>query len=251
MIDVLEGESHLRTNKMRKLLVAALLAAIPTIAFPSHATAQTGYVEGAIGLSLLSGNLESDDDFSFVTAGGELFVGSAEGDYDGNWGFGAEIGFQTGPWRFGASWDFADAELESLTLNGTLDGVPFSGDITGDDEIAAAGLEDETDVNIFAANAYYVFDPYSLGMGSWSVQPYIGLGAGAATFSDFDTSFAFLVTAGVNVPILENGYVGARYRLAVISGPEGDEDVFSGGGVELDTFTTHTFSLVIGFRFGL
>jgi len=236
---------------MRKLLLAALLAVIPSIAFPSLAWAQTGYVEGSVGFSLLSGNLQTENDFSFITAGGGLFVGTAEGDYDSNLAFGAEAGFQTGPWRFGASWDFVDAELETLTLQGTLDGVPFTGDVSGHDEIEAAGLQTESDVNIFAGNAYYMFGSYNLGMANWSVQPYLDLGAGAATFEDFGTAFAFLVTAGATVPIFGNGYIGARYRLAVISGPEGDEDDPFTSGIKLDTFTTHTFSLTIGFKFGV
>ena len=80
---------------MRKLLLAALLAV-----FPSIAHAQFGYVEGSVGIGLYP-DIETND-YTFITSQGELFEGNAESSIDASWAFGAEVGFQTGPWRFGA-----------------------------------------------------------------------------------------------------------------------------------------------------
>ena len=222
---------------MRKLLLAALLAV-----FPSIAHAQTGYVEGAIGFVLFP-DIETKD-YSFITPQGELFQGNAESSIDSSWAFGAEVGFQTGPWRFGASWDFIDAETDTARLEGTLDGVPFSFEAS-DQDLEDFGIDANNDVNIFAANAYYVFNPYSIGVIGMGVQPYVGLGVGAATFENMDSTFAFLVTLGANVPLGPNAYLGGRYRLGLISGPEADN------GIEFDGFTTHIFSIVLGWRFGV
>jgi len=226
---------------MRKFLLAALLAAIPTILFPSTASAQTGYVEGSVGFVLIPD--VNTEDYSFITPQGELFEGNAQADYNANWQFGAEAGFRTGPWRFGASWDFIDSEVETARLQGTLDGVPFSFEAS-DQDLEDFGIDANNDVNIFAANAYYHFGNFGgLGM---TVDPYVGLGAGAATFDGLSTQFAFLVTLGGNVPIYQNAYIGGRYRFFAISGPEAD---FSG--IKFNGITVHTFSLVIGFRFGV
>jgi hypothetical protein len=222
---------------MRKLLLAALLAVIPSIAY-----AQTGYVEGSVGFVLMP-DVETDD-YSIFTPQGELFQGNAEADYDANWAFGAEAGFRVGPWRFGASWDFIDSEVNTARLEGTLDGVPFSFEAS-DQDLEDFGIDANNDVNIFAANAYYMFGSYSLGGLGMGVQPYVGLGAGVATFDNLSSEFAFLVTLGANVPIGERAYIGGRYRLALISGPEAEDT-----GIEFDGITTHTFSLVLGFQFG-
>jgi hypothetical protein len=221
---------------MRKLLLAALLAV-----FPSIAHAQFAYVEGAIGVSLFP-DIETND-YTIITPQGELFAGNAESAIDASWAFGAEIGYQTGPFRFGASWDFLDAETDTARLEGTLDGAPFSFEAQ-DEDLEDFGLSANHDTNIYAGNVYYVFNSYSVGLIGMGVTPYIGIGAGAATFHDANTQFAFLATLGATVPLGQQAYIGGRYRLAVISGPTLDS------GIEIDGFTTHTFSVVIGFRFG-
>jgi len=226
---------------MRKLLLAALLATIPSIVCPSIASAQ-GYIEGSVGFVLFP-DIETHD-YSFVTPQGEFFQGNAESSIDSSWAFGAEVGFQTGTWRFGASWDFIDAETDTARLEGTLDGAPFSFEAS-DEDLEDFGIDANHDLNIFAANAYYVFNRGSiLGAIGMNVEPYVGLGVGAATFENLDSTFAFLITLGANVPLGPNAYLGGRYRLNLISGPSGDN------GIEFDGFTTHIFSLVLGFRFG-
>ena len=221
---------------MRKLILAALFAAIPSIA-----SAQ-GYVEGSVGFVLFP-DVESDD-YSILLPGGGLFEGNAEVEYSAQWGFGLEGGYQLAPWRFGISWDYIGAEVDTARIEGTIDGVPFSDEVS-DQELEDFGFGANNDMSVFAVNGYYDFGSYDVGVIGTGVQPYLGLGAGFATFDGLSTELAFLITAGVNVPIAQRAYLGARYRLSIISGPETDS------GIEFGGFTTHIFSLVLGYRFGL
>ena len=221
---------------MKKLLLAALLAAMPSLAF-----AQTAYIEGSVGIVLFP-DIQTDN-YSFVTPNG-LFQGNAEAEYGGNWGFGLEGGYQTGAWRFGLSWDIIKSEVDNARLEGTLNGAPFSSTVT-DQQLENFGIGANNDVNIFALNAYYVFNSFNLGGVARGVQPYLGLGAGLATFNDASSEFAFLVTLGANVPLGQHFYLGGRYRLGLISGPETER------GINFSGITTHIFSVVLGYRFGV
>ena len=238
---------------MRKLLLAAVIAAIPSIAFPSIASAQ-GYIEGAVGFGLfpdIETNGYSRDITPVVTPFSGFFEGNAEVQINSSWAFGAEAGWRAGAWRFGASWDFIDAETDVARLEGTLNGVPFSFE-ADDQELQDFGLDANYDVNIFAANGYYTFNRASvLGAFNMNFEPYIGLGLGAATFSNLDTQFAFLVTLGANVPLGPSAYIGGRYRATFISGPSRSIDNGPGNGIGFDSIITHTFSLILGYHFGV
>ena len=220
---------------MRKLLLAALLASIPSIA-----SAQ-GYIEGAIGLVLFP-DVDTDS-YSILLPGGEAFHGHAEVKYDADFSFGIEGGYRLAPWRIGISWDRIGAEVDTARIEGTLDGVPFS-DQASDQELQDFGIDANNDMSVFAVNGYYDFGSYSVPVIGMGVQPYLGLGVGFATFDGLSTEFAWLITAGANLAIAPRTYLGARYRLNVISGPEADS------GIQFRGITTHTFSLVLGYQFG-
>ena len=213
---------------MKKLLLAAVFALIPSLA-----SAQA-YVEGSLGFVLFP-DVETDE--YTIDTGFGIFEGNAEAEYNAQLGFGIEGGFQTGRWRFGASADFISAELDTARVEGVLDGVPIAEEIT-DDELEDFGIGANNDVSIFSGNAYYHF-----GSMNSAIQPYLGAGLGIATFDDFSSEVAFLFTLGANVPLGQSAYLGGRYRIALIGGPEDR-------GIELNGITTHTFSVVLGFRFG-
>src|SRR5215510_4498089 len=166
---------------MKRLLLAAVLALIPSIA-----SAQVGYVEGSIGVVVFP-DINSDN-YAIITRTGDLFEGNAEAAYNSNWAFGLEGGFQTGPWRFGVSWDFINAEIDKARLEGTLNGAPFTFDAS-DQDLEDFGIGGNTDVNVFAVNGYYDFSGYQVS-GLGGVKPYLGLGIGAATVENLTTEFA-------------------------------------------------------------
>jgi hypothetical protein len=219
----------------RLFLAAALLAAAPTCL---HAqTMPTGYVEGAIGISLIS-DVETEDYIVDVPGFG-TFAGRAEADYNTEFTGGAEIGLTTGRWRFGASWDFTSAQLDVARVRGTLDGFPFNEEITDDQLAEDFGLSLDNNAHVFAGNVYFNFGPPDAGF-----RPYIGAGLGAAAFEKASTEFAVTATLGARFTLGPRSYVGARYRLTHAGGPEDD------AGVEYEPITMHTFSLLLGFYIG-
>jgi hypothetical protein len=222
---------------MRKLWMAAVLFA--WVALPSSAFAQFGYAEGSIGFALPR---DADtDDFSAVTPAG-LFEGTAQLDYNSHWTAGLEAGYITGPWRFGVSWDFFGSEVESADVAGTLDGTPFTANVTDQELHDVYGLSGNNDINLFAVNGYYTFGAFDRYGGGSGFQPYLGLGVGLAAFQDADATLAFTGTAGVNVALGPNAYLGGRYRLAYLSEHEHDS------GVNIRGIWAHTLSLVLGIR---
>src|SRR5262245_4189912 len=104
----------------RLFIAAALLAAVPT--FVHAQTLPAGYVEGAIGVSVIQD--VHTEDYVVDVPGLGTFAGHAEANYNTEFTGGAEIGLTTGRWRFGASWDFTSAQLDTARVRGTLDGLP-------------------------------------------------------------------------------------------------------------------------------
>src|SRR5262245_19876775 len=196
---------------MKKFLLALLLAAIPSIA-----SAQNVYVEGSVGFVLFP-DVQTDD-YTITLPGGAVFSGNAETSYDTNWAFGLEGGYQTGPWRFSLSWDFINAETDVARVEGAVNGVPISRALT-DAELEGCGIGCHNAVNGFALNGYYAFGSYNIAVINAGVQPYVGLGLGFASFENLSTEFAAQFTLGADVPIGPSFYLGARYRLAYMSGP--------------------------------
>ncbi len=196
-----------------------------------------GYVEGSVGF-LVTNSVETDE-FSALTSGG-LFEGTIDFDYDAQWSAGLEGGFMTGPWRFGVAWDYISSEVESAHAVGLLDGLPADFYATDQELEDEFGISGNRDIHIITANGYYHFNAFDFAA---PVQPYLGIGLGAAIFQNANTTFAFTATAGANFSLGPNVYLGGRYRLGLLSGPENDF------GVSFGELTTHTFSLVLGYRF--
>jgi len=221
---------------MTKLFFAvALLGALPTLV---HAqTMPIGYVEGAIGVSVIQD--AHTEDYLVDVPGFGTFAGHAEAHYNTEFTGGAEIGVTTGRWRFGASWDFTSAQLDTARVRGTLDGVPFNEEITDDQLAEAFNISLDNNAHVLAGNAYFNLGPPDAGF-----RPYIGAGLGAAVFEKASTEFAVTATVGARFTLGPRSYVGARYRLTHIAGPEDD------AGVHYEPITFHTFSLLLGLYFG-
>lgn len=219
----------------RLSLAAALLAAIPT--FVHAQTAPTGYVEGAIGISVIQD--VHTEDYLIDVPGFGTFAGHGEAHYNTEFTGGAEIGITTGRWRFGASWDFTSAQLDTARVRGELDGVPFNEEITDDALAEDFGISLDNNANVLAGNVYYNF-----GAPDASFRPYIGAGLGAAVFEKASTEFAVTATLGARFALGPRSYVGGRYRLTHIAGPDDN------AGVKFEPITMHTFSLLLGLYFG-
>ena len=218
---------------MKKMLLAALVIA----ALPSVASAQVGYLEGALGLTLIP-DVEIEP-FQIDIPGAGTFEGRSELNFESEFSGGLEGGVAAGQWRFGLAWDFASAQLDTGRAEGTLDGVPVIVEAT-DDEIAdSVGLSFDENVHIFTANAYY-----NIGAMDVSVRPYVGLGLGVATFEDADPEVAINGTIGARFALGPRSYVGARYRFTWIQGTEDEL------GLKYEDFTLHTFSLLLGLYIG-
>lgn len=216
---------------MRRLILAAALAVAPSIAH-----AQIGYLEGSIGIAMIP-DVETED-YAVDTDVG-FFEGRGELNYETEFSGGVEAGLTTGAFRFGAFWEMMSAQLDTGRIVGTLDGSPINLEGT-DDEIADyLGLSFDENVHIFGVNGYYNFGPPAA-----TVQPFVGVGIGGATFQDADTELAVNATLGARFALGERAYLGARYRFTWINGPEDDL------GIAYKSIHVHTLSLILGFYFG-
>ena len=215
-----------------------LAISMAILLMPAVASAQ-GYIEGSIGMGFIS-----SADVQVVNGPTSADRGTIGLDYGSSLIFGAEAGFaglgNTNSLRLGASWDHAKADLDTVKVSGFGTGGAAS--------ISCSLLESEIDVscsnlnstvNVFAGNAYL-----DLGMGNaMGIQPYIGVGAGFATFKDAKDAFAMSGTLGARYPLSMNAYVGGRYRFQWIDATKNDESI------QFDSIKIHGISLLLGVTF--
>jgi opacity protein-like surface antigen len=218
---------------MRRLLFAAMLAAVPSVAWAQDVG--VAYVEGSVGLLLIP-NVETEP-FTIDTGFG-IFEGDVELDYGEDFTFGFEGGYSTGVWRFALSYDYSNAELDSATVSGTLDGDPFEENVTHND-LNDFGISADNTLQLFQAHAFY-----NLPLLGPAIRPYVGVGAGMAAIEHADSELAFSATVGARFALSEAAYLGAKYRFTFIAGPTDD------GGTRFENFALHTFSVLIGFYIG-
>jgi hypothetical protein len=214
---------------MRKLLLAAVLAMMPSVA-----SAQL-YIEGALGLTTVpeidTGNYTYD-----IPSVGTLNA-SSQLNYESSFSGGAEAGLRFLGLRLGASWEMANTKLDSGTISGTLNGNPYIFTGTGDEIAAATGLTFNHDIQIVAANLY-------LNLPLPVVQPFIGVGAGSAFIDNASTELALSATAGARFALGRRAYVGGRYRFTYIAGPQNEY------GINYDPIMFHSVSLIVGLNLG-
>ena len=217
---------------MRKALtIAAVIAVICTNA-DAQPIATGFYGEIGVGLSLLQS--AATEPFSADVGLGTL-AGTMDVEFASPQGmFGAEVGLAAPRWRFGVSYDWMDATLQSTAFSGTFNGSPLTTTIEKDD-LDALGFQTDTGFLIAGGNVYYNFLPSRS-----AVEPYIGVGVGAAIVQNASTELALSATAGARYAITPRAYVGARYRFARIAGPKDDS------GIQYDNIFIHMISVQLG-----
>jgi opacity protein-like surface antigen len=217
---------------MRTVLLAAALLAVPSVA-----EAQSGYIEGSIGLALMP-NVETQD--FIIDTGVAVFAGRLEGDYGSELFLGGEVGMAFGgpiqPLRFGFALDYASVNLDSATFEGTVDGVPVS-ETLSDDDLDALGAQFDNDVYIVQGNL--TFDLPSTG----TFTPFVGAGMGAAFIQNAGTEWALSASVGARFALSERVYLGGRYRFNYITEPTDDL------GFQYDPILFHAFAVILGVRF--
>src|SRR5262245_6334685 len=214
---------------MRKLLLAAVLALMPSVA-----SAQL-YIEGAIGLTTVP-EIETENYAIDIPSFG-LLDATAQLNYKQTFSGGAEAGLRFLGLRLGASWEMANTRLDSGTITGTLDGAPYTFTGTGDEIAATTGLTFNHDIHIVGANL-------SLNLPLPVIRPYIGVAAGSAFIDGASTELALSATAGARVFVGSRVYVGARYRFTFIAGPQ------DSNGINYDPIMFHSVSAIVGIDLG-
>jgi opacity protein-like surface antigen len=213
---------------MKRILLAALVAAIPSTAFAQAQVGMVGYAEGSIGAAFIQ--TISTKPFTGVV-GTDTYSGVVDLDYSPQLAAGAELGIAYNEFRFGISYDYVNATLDKATFAGTVDDIPFGGSVTKS-ELDSVGVSVDTKFQVVSANVYY-----SLPMVG-AIRPYIGVGAGVAIPDKLSTEFAANASLGFRYAVSNDIYLGARYRITRVSQ--------SSAGVTFDPVYFHTLSAVIG-----
>ncbi len=225
--------------KMNKILTAT--AFVAAVALSTNAYAATPYVEGQIGYanpSKFDTNTYSGTEDGLTWTNAKLSA-----NYDSSASFGAEFGFKdVAPnIRLGASFTTMKFDFENTTLSGSItDGVDtLSGSATfSAADFASVGVNLDTRVNIYMANAYYDFKNDS------KFTPFVGFGVGVADIKIAeDKAFAYSVNAGAQYSIDKNIYVSAKAAYTNIDGPKGDI------GIEFKNIDLYTVNVALGFEF--
>jgi hypothetical protein len=217
---------------MWKTFTAGAIIALISTNANAQPVATGFYGEIGVGLSLIQS--ATTEPFSADIGLGTL-AGTMDTEFASPQGmFGAEVGFASARWRFGVSYDWMDAPIESVAFSGTFNGSPLNTTIEKDD-LDALGFQTDTGFLIAGGNVYYNFLPSRS-----AVEPYIGVGVGAAIVQNASTELALSATAGARYAITPRAYVGARYRFVRIAGPKDDS------GIQYDNIFIHMISVQLG-----
>ena len=215
---------------MRKLVLAAILALIPSVASAQF------YAEGYAGISEVPRIGTESYSINIPSVG--LLQASSQLNYAQTFSGGAEGGIRLLGWRLGASFDMASTHLDSGTIAGTLNGSPYVLQGTGDEIANALGLSFNKKFQIVSANLSYNL-PFPV------VQPFVGVSAGSAFVDNASTEMALSASAGARVPLGSRAYVGARYRFTYIEGPQDNI------GITYKPIMFHSVSLILGVNLGI
>ena len=172
-----------------------------------------------------------------VLAPGDVIAGRLSGDFNAGIAAGIEIGMRgVGDKHISASvsYDYLQANLESITASGTIAGAPAS-ETQSLEALGLTGADFNNEADLVLGNLRYDFvGPRA------PLQPFIGIGAGGAFIEDSRSSAAFAATAGVRAPLGLGFFVGARYRYVKVLGYEDQI------GIEYKDLNAHILSLTLG-----
>jgi opacity protein-like surface antigen len=219
---------------MKFLMTAALLCAVPTLAFAQDdGSLPVSFAEVSLGASFIP-TIRTKT--YTITDGIDTATGHIELNYSTGLTAGAEVGILGGLFPkigFSISYDYLQARFDHGLVTGTLNGIPGSLAFTRND-VTNFGISLDNDVHLIAANILY--NPFEDGR----IHPYIGGGVGVAVISHTDTQAAVTATAGMRADLSDDFYVGVRYRYYYVTGPT---DNF---GIRYDSLSNHSVMAMIG-----
>ena len=130
---------------------------------------------------------------------GHLSGGTAERErFDSGYNVGARAGYEMGPWRFEAEYNYRRDALHGLSLGAPLGPLPAG---------AEAGVGGSRTTNALMANLIYDF---AFG---WPLSPHLGVGAGAADVSDDIGTAAGTLAHSSDWEFAYQGIAGLRYDI--------------------------------------
>lgn len=187
---------------MKRVIVAMFVAA-----FPLHAFAVGGYVEGSLGYTFVS----DVDVKGSATTPATGTISDIDLVFEDAVGYGLEIGIrnfeQHNVLRIGFAWDRFDADLDEIDFSATGGNqLPAGNYSISSGELRTVGLDFDNTVDVYTANLYYDF-PSS---GKWSFFFGGGIGFGDVENAK-DNELAWKVALGARYPLSDNMYLGLRY----------------------------------------
>lgn len=217
---------------MKKTLLASILLALPIAA-----QAAGGYIEGQVGYTFIQ-----DVDTKTFTSEETGTIGLSL-DYDSAIGYGFEVGIkefeQYNVLRVGLAWTRFKAELDTASAFVTGGTVidPISGTASAS-ELAAVGLDFDSDVDVFSVNFYYDI-PVKM-----AFKPYFGFGLGVADLDHAqDKELAIIGLIGGQYAISENVNLGIKYQYIDVDSFEDEL------GLEYDDVGASMISATLGVNF--
>ena len=217
---------------MRITMAAGACLALATVMFATSARAQTFYLGGEAGWSVLENQTDRAPGFAPVHKR-----------FDDGYAAGARVGYEWGPWRF---------EEEYVYHNNGLAGFKIAG-------VPATGVTGSRQAHAIMTNALY---DINLGNLAWPVTPHIGAGIGAVDVIDRarstnfgtvshgdDWEFGYQAIAGVRYALTPAVALDLDYRYLATSDlrlrvPAAPAVKYNSG------YNTHTLMASLVYRFG-
>jgi opacity protein-like surface antigen len=226
---------------MKKLLIAAVVAAISSGAFAADVKP---YIEGQLGYANLR---DVDTETVSDTIGNVQVSGALKLKYDSDTTYGFEFGAKNvgiENLRLGASFSHAEFDFKSAGLTGTLSSDAGSTSISGSasrSQLGSYASSLDAKVKLYMLNAYYDFK------NSTALTPFVGAGIGFADVRNTkDNEFSYSLNAGGRYSINDNLYLGLKGSYIRVNGPTIQVD---GGDYGLKDIDLWKAEALLGYQF--